>query len=412
MTPADIAHLFSLKNEYRSIKYDLRNIQILLERLGNPHHSFRSALIAGTNGKGSVAVMLSAMMPDAGLYTSPHLQRLNERFRIGRQEISDTDLASVYAEVAAAAKDVSTFLYPPTYFEMTTAMAFQYFRDRVKFAILEVGMGGRLDATNVVRQDVSVITSIGFDHQEFLGNTLDQIAAEKAGIIKSAEPVVIGPEAEFDVIHEHAGARLYMTTHLQREARPLGGGYFDFDVTTPIRQYRNLRPSLPGRHQLDNVVVAIRAAECLKLSREQVEQGVDSAVWPGRLERIPGSPAFLLDGAHNDMAMRALCATLEEFYPQGVPMVFGCMADKDYEGMLSRLRPRVREMIFTKAEGSRSKDPAQLQSLWPGSHVAASPHEAIALARELFNADQTVVVCGSLYLIGEVRSLLNGSCEV
>lgn len=411
MTRADIEHLFSLKNEYRSIKYDLRNIQILLERLGNPHHSFRSALIAGTNGKGSVAVMLSAMMPDAGLYTSPHLQRLNERFRIGRQEISDSDLATVYAEVAEAAKDVSAFLYPPTYFEMTTAMAFKYFHERVKFAILEVGMGGRLDATNVVRQDVSVITSIGFDHQEFLGNTLEQIAAEKAGIIKISEPVVIGPEAEFDAIRERAGARLYMTTHLPRTARPLGGGYFDFDVTTPIRQYRNLRPSLPGRHQLDNAVVAIRAAECLKLSREQVEQGVNSAVWPGRLERIPGRPAFLLDGAHNDMAMRALCTALEEFYPQGVPMIFGCMADKDYEGMLSRLRPRVKAMIFTRAEGSRSKDPEQLQSLWPGSHVAASPREAIALARDLFNADQTVVVCGSLYLIGEVRSVLNGSIE-
>ena len=206
MTPTEIAHLFSLTNEYRSIKYDLRNVQMLLERLGNPHHSFRSVLIAGTNGKGSVAAMLSAMMPDAGLYTSPHLQRLNERFRIGSKEISDTDLASVYAEVAAAAKDVTNFLYPPTYFEMTTAMAFTYFRERVKFAILEVGMGGRLDATNVVKQDVSVITSIGLDHQQFLGNTLEQIAAEKAGIIKSSEPVVIGPDAEFDVIREHAGS--------------------------------------------------------------------------------------------------------------------------------------------------------------------------------------------------------------
>src|SRR4030095_10070447 len=130
---------------------------ILLERLGNPHQSFRSVLIAGTNGKGSVAAMLSAMMPDAGLYSSPRLRRLNERFRSGAVEISDQDLAAVYAEVAAAATDVSTFLYPPTYFELTTAMAFTYFRERVKFAILEVGMGGRLDATNVVRQDVSVI---------------------------------------------------------------------------------------------------------------------------------------------------------------------------------------------------------------------------------------------------------------
>src|SRR6186997_968632 len=205
MTPADIAHLFALTNEYRSIKYDLRNVQILLERLGNPHHSFHSVLVAGTNGKGSVVAMLSAMMPEAGVYISPHLQRLNERFRIGPVEISDEDLSSVYATVAAAAGDVSRFLYPPTYFEMTTAMAFTYFRDRVQFAILEVGLGGRLDATNIVRQDVSVITSIGLDHQAFLGNTLEQIAAEKAGIIKSTEPVVVGPEAEYDAIREHAG---------------------------------------------------------------------------------------------------------------------------------------------------------------------------------------------------------------
>jgi dihydrofolate synthase/folylpolyglutamate synthase len=408
MTSADISHLFSLTNEYRSIKYDLRNIQILLERLGNPHQSFRSILIAGTNGKGSVAAMLSAMMPEAGLYTSPHLERFNERFRIGQEEISDDDLGRVYAEVAAAAADQSVFIYPPTYFEMATAMAFTYFRDRVKFAILEVGMGGRLDATSVVRQDVSVITSIGLDHQKFLGDTLDQIAAEKAGIIKFNEPVVIGPEVEFDIIRMHAGQRLYMTQHLQREARALGNGYFELDLTTPIRQYRSLRPALAGKHQLDNVVVAIRAAECLRLSREQIERGVNSAVWPGRLERISGQPSFLLDGAHNETAIRALCTTLEECYPQGVPMIFGCMADKDYEQMLKLLQPRVREIIFTKAEGGRSKDPMELQALWPGAgaHVAASPREAIELARVGFDPSDTVVVCGSLYLIGEVRSML------
>jgi len=406
MTPTEIAQLFSLTNEYRSIKYDLRNVQILLERLGNPHHSFRSVLIAGTNGKGSVAAMLSAMMPDAGLYISPHLQRLNERFRIGRKEISDSDLAAVYAEVAAAAKDVSGFLYPPTYFEMTTAMAFTWFRGRVKLAILEVGMGGRLDATNVVKQDVSVITSIGLDHQQFLGQTLEQIATEKAGIIKSTEPVVIGPEVDYDVIREHSGNRMRTTQHLAREARPLGGGYFELDVTTPIRQYRNLRPALAGRHQLDNVIVAIRAAECLRLSREEIERGVNTAVWPGRLERISGTPSFLLDGAHNDMAMRALCDTLAEFYPDGVPMIFGCMADKDYEGMLARLRPRVKTMIFTRVEGSRAKDPAELHASWPDSLVAASPKDAIALARLHSSPSDTIVVCGSLYLIGEVRTVL------
>lgn len=396
--------LFAL--ETFGIKLGLENITRLCDALGNPERSFASLHIAGTNGKGSVAAILSAMMPDAGLYTSPHLQRLNERFRIGRQEISDADLATVYAEVAAAARDISGFLYPPTYFEMTTAMAFTYFRGRVKLAILEVGMGGRLDATNVVKQDVSVITSIGLDHQQFLGETLEQIAAEKAGIIKSAEPVVIGPDVDYDVVREHAGSRMYMTQHLVRDARPLGGGYFELDVTTPIRQYRNLRPALPGRHQLDNVIVAIRAGECLKLTREEIERGVNTAVWPGRLERIPGAPTFLLDGAHNDMAMRALCDTLAEFYPGGVPMIFGCMADKNYEAMLARLRPLVRTMIFTRVEGSRAKDPEELQALWPEAHVAQSPQEAVTFARLQSRPDDTVVVCGSLYLIGEVRSVL------
>jgi dihydrofolate synthase/folylpolyglutamate synthase len=217
---------------------------------------------------------------------------------------------------------------------------------------------------------------------------------------------VVGPEAEYDVIREHAGARLYMTRNLPREARPLGGGFFELDVTTPIRQYRDLRPALAGRHQLDNVITAIRAAECLKLSREQIERGVNCAVWPGRLERITGSPVFLLDGAHNVAAMQALCATLEEFYSEGVPMIFGCMADKDYEAMLTLLRPRVREMVFTRVTGTRSKDPEELLALWPGAHVAASPRDAIACARDHFRAGDTVVVCGSLYLIGEVRSML------
>ena len=406
MTPADIANLFSRTNEYRSVKYDLRNVQILLDRLGNPQQSFHSVLVAGTNGKGSVVSMLSAMMPEAGVYTSPHLQRLNERFRIGSVEISDEDLGRVYEEVAAAAAEPSRFLYPPTYFEMTTAMAFTYFRDRVKFAILEVGLGGRLDATNVVHQDVSVITSIGLDHQEFLGNTLEQIAVEKAGIIKSSEPVVIGPEAEYDIIRQHAAGRLYTTKHLQREARSLGAGHFEFDVTTPIRQYRGLRPSLAGRHQLDNVVIAIRVAECLKLSREQIVQGVEGAVWPGRLETIHGSPSFLLDGAHNDMAMQALCSTLAESYPEGVRLIFGCMADKDFSSMLKRLEPHVRDAIFTKVAGSRSKDPQELQALWPGSRVATTPREAIELARRESRADETVLICGSLYLIGEARAML------
>src|SRR6266478_5574731 len=260
MSPDDLAYLFSLTNEYRSIRYDLRNMQALASALGNPHRAFRSVLIAGTNGKGSVARLLSAMIPSAALYTSPHLVRLNERIRIGEQEISDQQLKSVFEEVKTAIGTCKDLLYPPTYFEIVTAMAFLYFRDRVKFAVLEVGLGGRLDATNIVRQEVSVITSIGLDHQEYLGTTIEAIAAEKAGIIKSSEPVIVGPSADLPVIRERAGNRLLHGADLSR--------------------YPDLRPQLLGRHQLENIALAVRAAECLGIPRDDIVQGVNTAKWP------------------------------------------------------------------------------------------------------------------------------------
>jgi len=406
MSSISLDHLFSLTNEYRSMKYDLRNMQLLMDHLDNPQRTFRSILIAGTNGKGSVASLLSAMMPGAGLYTSPHLVRLNERIRIGKQEISDADLQAVYEKVFRAASEAKNLVYPPTYFELVTAMAFMYFKGRTNFAILEVGLGGRLDATNVVRQDASVITSIGFDHQEFLGNTLDQIAAEKAGIIKGYEPVVIGPEAELDPICQQAGEHLFRTKHFHRTERAIGGGRFELDLVTPIRQYKGLRPLLAGRHQLDNVVVAIRAAECVKVPKERIEHGVNTAVWPGRLETVPGQPSFLLDGAHNEMACGVLAEYLKDFYPGGVRMIFGCMRDKKYEEMLSLLRPHAREMILTQGSISRFIEPSTLLKLVPDAHVEPTLPEAIAYARTKASPEETILVCGSLYLIGEARVLL------
>src|SRR5215468_6798892 len=195
-------------------------MRALAAALGNPQEAFRCVLIAGTNGKGSVAKLLSSMMPEAGLYTSPHLVRLNERIRIGEREIADQDLNEVFEAVKYAASTAKDLLYTPTYFEMVTAMAFLYFRDRVKFAVLEVGLGGRLDATNIVEQDVSVITSIGIDHQQFLGNTIEEIAAEKAGIIKAREPVVIGPSADLPIIREKAGARLIVADPVDLQKYP------------------------------------------------------------------------------------------------------------------------------------------------------------------------------------------------
>ncbi|PYS02369.1 MAG: bifunctional folylpolyglutamate synthase/dihydrofolate synthase [Acidobacteria bacterium] len=380
---ADLEYLYSLTNEYRSIRYDLRNMQALAATLGNPERAFRSILIAGTNGKGSVAKLLSSMMPDAGLYTSPHLVRLNERISIGGREISDDDLREVFPAVKHAASTAKDLLYPPTSFELITAMAFLYFRDRVRFAVLEVGLGGRLDATNIVDQDVSVITSIGLDHQQFLGTTIEAIAAEKAGIIKSSEPVIIGPSADLPVIRERAGNRLMRGADLSR--------------------YPELRPQLLGRYQLENIAVAIRAAECLGISKEDIVRGVNTTTWPGRLER---RGRFLLDGAHNVAAASALAAFLREFHPEGVWVVFGVMADKQFEEMIAILRPHACQFVFTKPKSSRAKDPAELQRLVEGSHVELTVADAVDYARLNAPLDTTILICGSLYLIGEARPML------
>jgi len=399
MTPEDLTYLYSRTNEYRSIRYDLRNMQALSKALGNPQDAFRSVLIAGTNGKGSVAAFLSAMKPEAGLYISPHLVRLNERIRIGSEEISDAHLKTIFESVKSAASAAKDLLYPPTYFEFVTAMAFLYFRDRVKFAILEVGLGGRLDATNVVHQDVSVITSIGFDHQEFLGTTIDAIASEKAGIIKNPEPVVIGPAADLQPIRDRAGARLIRAAETVTEARSLGDGYFELN----IGRHRNLRPQLPGRHQIENVQIAVRTAECLGWNDAEIARGINTAVWPGRLERIG---RFLLDGAHNVAAARTLASFLTEFHPEGVWMVFGAMADKQYDEMLQILRPHVRQFVFTKPHSSRAKDPLDLKKIIPEAHTEPTPTSAISYSKVNAPAQCTVVICGSLYLIGEVRGML------
>ena len=387
MTPDDLAYLFSLTNEYRSIRYDLRNMRALAAALGDPQSAFRCVLIAGTNGKGSVANLLSSMMPDAGLYTSPHLVRLNERIRIGEREISDQDLKDAFERVRAAASKAENLQYPPTYFEIVTAMAFLYFREHVKFAVLEVGLGGRLDATNIVEQDVSVITSIGMDHQEFLGSTIEKIAAEKAGIIKDKEPVVIGPTADLGPIREKAGTRIVRATK------------------SDLNRYPDLRPRLLGRHQTENIAVAIRAAECLHIPSHDIVRGVNTtAVWPGRLERIG---RFLLDGAHNVPAAIALAAFLEEFHPEGVWIVFGAMADKQFEEMITILKPHAQQFIFTKPQTSRAKEPESLQSFVPGSRVEPNVAQAIQYAALNAPADATILICGSLYLIGEARAQLH-----
>ena len=409
---SDIQKLFSRRNEYRSIRYDLSNTRALCRALGDPQRSFRSVLIAGTNGKGAVAQWIAAMLPGAGLYLSPHLTRLNERISVGGIEIDDVGLQAVHDDVQQAVRDAAPeLLYPPTYFELVTAMAFHYFRDRVTHAVVEVGLGGRLDATNVLDQDVSVITSIGMDHQEYLGDTLDAIAGEKAGIIKDREPVVIGPGCRYDSIVDRAADRLIDAGRLRLRLTELGAGFFAVDVATRRRRYPRLTPRLAGRHQIDNLAVALSAAEALEdagwpIDARSIHQAVDTARWPGRLELFDGNPRAIVDGAHNVDAMRAVAGYLAEYHPAGVTLVFGAMSEKDYRGMLRILAPHVRRAVLTRPSNDRAVDPAALLESMPDALVVDRLAGAMEHARTRF-PDDTILVTGSLYLAGEARAILS-----
>ena len=418
MNDTELQALYSLRNEYRSLRYDLGNIKALCQELGNPQGAFRSVLVAGTNGKGSVARWLSGMVPRAGLFVSPHLERINERISIGGEEIGDRDLRALLEEVDAASVLCGLrLLYPPTYFERVAATAFCYFRGRTSHAVLEVGLGGRLDATNVVSQDVSVITNIGLDHQEHLGETLDAIAFEKAGIIKDREPVVIGPRCDAAVIRQKAGDRLIETRPLEPALVELGAGFFELDLETPVRRYRGVRPSLAGRHQIENAVLAIRAGECLEqlgwpIDESSIIASIQTSCWPGRLERFPGDPPFLLDGAHNPDAARALSQYLGSYHPRGVCLVFGAMSGKDCRAMLEVLAPHASTLILTRPRSERAASPAELAQLaGRPARVTDSVEEALRLARDVRRPEETVLVTGSLFVVGEARTLLVGLRE-
>jgi dihydrofolate synthase/folylpolyglutamate synthase len=414
MNERELQALYSLRNEYRSLKYDLRNIRTLSEELGSPEGAFRSVLVAGTNGKGSVAWWLSRMLPSGGLYVSPHLEQLNERISIGGRLIDDQELESVAREVAAAVDRASGRLqYPPTYFERVTAMAFCYFRDRARYVVLEVGMGGRLDATNLVRQDVSVITNIGLDHQEHLGIEPEAIAGEKAGIIKDREPVIVGPRCEFPVIRDRARDRLVRAGLPAGPVRELGDGYYEFDLETPVRRYRAVRPGLRGRHQIENAVVAIRAGEALEaagwpVDETSIARSITTSIWPGRLERLSDSPPVLLDGAHNVDAANALAEYLGAYHPKGVTMVYGAMTGKDWGGMLRVLAPHASTVILTRPDNERAVGPGELAGALDRAIVAPDSSEALATAFRLRGEGEAVLVTGSLYLVGEVRAMLAG----
>jgi dihydrofolate synthase / folylpolyglutamate synthase len=424
-------YLLSLGHETVAIKLGLKNTLRLLDALSRPQSAFPAVQIAGTNGKGSTAVVLDSICRAAGvatgLYTSPHLVSITERIRIRGREVTPEEFARLIERVRGHAERL---LYQdemetlPTFFEHVTAAALVAFSERrVRLAILETGLGGRLDATTAARAELVAITPIALDHQEYLGQSLAEIAAEKAAIIRPSVRAVIAPQPSeaLEVILRRC-AEHGVTPRLVKadEATVLGAdasGRLEVRLRTETESYKEVRVALRGRHQLTNILVAVHLAEALResgfdITRAAVTGGIESAEHNGRLEYWEGRPAFLFDGAHNAAGARALRAYLDEFISAPVTMIFGAMRDKDLAEIASALFPAAARLILTRPQSPRAAAPEELESYVPPGldssriTLAAETTEALRLAREQTPPGGLVLITGSLYLVGEMQAQL------
>jgi dihydrofolate synthase/folylpolyglutamate synthase len=424
-----LEYLFGL--EFHGHKLGLDNIRVITDALGRPQDSYPSLIVAGTNGKGSVCAMLAAALTAGGhrtgCYTSPHLVDLNERYLVDGTPVPQDAIAAVIEDLRGLVDNLlrhGRLRAVPTFFEIATATAFELFcRRGVAVAVLEVGMGGRLDATNVASPCVGVITNIDLEHQQYLGDTIAAIASEKAGIIKPGMRLVSGErkvEAR-DVIGQTcddrgatlveawSGVELY-ASFIEGRAR--------MTVRTPVREYPACVLSLRGRHQIENAIVAVRALEALDaagtaMPGDAIVRGLEDATWPGRLDLIElgDGRRVLLDAAHNPSGARALAAYLGEVYPKGLPLVLGVVRDKDLRGMLEALLPHATRVVVTEPPTPRATPAAACASLVremkAGTGVAVIQESDPARALDLAFAGGTAAcVSGSIFLVGAVLSFL------
>ncbi len=415
-------HLAALYRLRRfGIKLGLATISRLMRGLGNPQDRFSSIHIAGTNGKGSIAAFLSSVLAHGGykvgLYTSPHLVRFNERIQINGSPISDKDVA----RVAEVVQRVYTQGEPPTFFECATAMALYHFAsEKVDWAVLETGMGGRYDATNVVHPEVSVISNISMEHQEYLGDTLAKIAREKAGIIKRGAGVVTGAgqKSALRVIEQVATEKEVPLYRLGKEIR-IRKDKGAFTYLGINRRWPRVKIGLIGDHQVTNAALALGALELLLekgfyLTDEAVYSGLAATRWPGRLEVFSREPFILLDGAHNPSAVKTLKKFLENsFSSRQLTMVVGILEDKAWKPMLRDLAGVAHRMILTRPQYERAADPHELASfvrpLKQDLVVIPKLADAISFALEEAGNADAVCITGSLYTVGDAKAYLEGS---
>jgi dihydrofolate synthase/folylpolyglutamate synthase len=398
------------------IKLGLGTIRNILKSLGNPQDNFESIHVAGTNGKGSVASALASILQTSGyrvgLYTSPHLIRFNERIRINHRQISNRNVVNAYQAV----RGVHYGEREPTFFEFATAMAlYEFGRQNVDWAVIETGMGGRLDATNMIKPAVSVITNVSLEHREYLGNTLAQIAYEKAGIIKRRTPVVTGVKqaSAIAVVEEVAykkSAPLYRRAKDFTVKRHPAAGFSYYGID---RRWQNLHTNLLGDHQIDNTALALAAIELLnqrktQVTEQEIKKGLVNIHWPGRLEIVSTKPFILMDGAHNLIAARRLARYLSKsFSDRQITLVIGILDDKPYGAILKSLLPLCRRVILTRARVDRALSPEILYSEAQkmAADISLTPDVAGAVTHAVRTARSKEVICiaGSLYVVGEAK---------
>jgi len=410
-------------------KFGLENITTLAAALGNPHRAAPCVHIAGTNGKGSTAAMLESILRASGLrtglYTSPHLVRINERIRIGGKDISDEEFASAWTRVQATIESLlaeGKLAAHPTYFECITALAFVAFAAReINFAVYETGLGGRLDATNVVLPEVSIITSIDFDHEDYLGHSIEEIAGEKAGIIKPGIPVVTTaarPEARAVIAqraHETNSPLVEIDEAWRVEdVRSDGGCYGAVAISKDSGDKITIAPPLPGRFQIRNALAAVTAARVLAergfpITDEIIEHGIRSVRWPGRLERLLDRPAVYVDGTHNPAGARELLKFWDDnFAGRKIILVYAAMRDKAVDEIAGLLFPRADLVLLTQPDQPRAISATLLSEMTSHlarrSEIVRDPVAALEQAIQLAGPGDAVFATGSLYLVGDLRA--------
>lgn len=419
---------------YNQQNFDLDRMRHLLKKLGNPETQFRSIHVAGTKGKGSTCAMTAAMLEacgyKVGLYTSPHLIDIRERIQVNGEMISQED----FAHIAKSLEPIVAKMKPmPTYFDVITAIAFKYFADQgVNYAVVETGLGGRLDSTNVLTPEVTAITSISKDHMAQLGNTVEKIAEEKAGIFKPGVPAVTilqepGVEAVLKRVAERVGSPLDIAgktiefSYRFESTRPLGPQN-RVCLTTPYSKFEHLLVPLMGEHQAVNCGLALSIIDRLKakgvaIDDSKIIEGLAKTHIAGRMELLNTKPRIVVDGAHNAASIDATMRAIGQHVPyDSLIVIFACCGDKDVSGMLEKISNGADKVIFTRVESVRSADPEELASRYTElygkmAQVAPNLREALAIAKRAVTKEDLICVTGSFYLVGEAKRMFPGDAK-